>query len=192
LRARDDAPASPPLPLPVGRSDATVTVNDPALASAASTYQRLVTAPFSLETPSSDVSTGIHALVENVRRASAIAVELAHTCEPVEAVAGPSQIAALVLHADALDFVASRIASATLPVPLDVLAQTQDASPEIRAEIDRQFDQRIAEVLAPQAGTVYCTAARLYQAALALEPTQRRATTQLAAYGDAFIGSCTP
>ena len=109
---------------------------------------------------------------------------------PIWCTSGASQVAALLLHADAYDLLASRVVHATLPVPDDLARQLAPASPDVRAEIEHQYHDRIAAALVDQVRPVHCMAAVLYRRVLTIDSTNARAIAQLAAYGDAFVRSC--
>jgi len=185
-------PTAPPPPpaLPVSRTDPTSIPSDPALASAAALYGQLVASPISLVTPSPDTATGIQEVIANIQAASAIATDIGRACAPIESPRGASQVAALLLHADAYDLLASRVVHATLPVPDDLARQLAPASPDVRAEIEHQYHDRIAAALVDQVRPVHCMAAVLYRRVLTIDSTNARAIAQLAAYGDAFVRSC--
>jgi hypothetical protein len=181
-------PMPPPMPpLPAGRTDGAAPT-DPALSAAAAEYATLRATPFSLDTAPASADVGVHALIAQIGLASAIGERVRDQCLPLEL--GPSRVSALLLHADALDFVASGIASATLPLPLDLTGQIARASPDVRAEIRRTWVDRIREALEAQAGPVFCNAVQVYLRVLAIDPTNARATAQLAAYGGDFVASC--
>jgi hypothetical protein len=129
-------------------------------------------------------------LIEQLRSATSIVADLGSACAPIETRNGPDRVEAMLLHADALDFLASRVASATLPLPLDLDARLHDADPAVRAEVERQFRERVAVELGRQAAPTYCLAVSFYRRALGTIPTEPRATAQLAAYGSAFVQSC--
>lgn len=184
------AQSDPPAVLPLARTERTAMTSFATLADESAAYQRLVGLPFSLETPSADTTTGIALLIERLQDATSIVAELGRTCAPIETRNGPDRVEAMLLHADALDFLANRVASATLPLPLDLEARLQNADPEVRAAVERQFRERIAVELGRQAAPTYCLAASFYRRALGTIPTEPRATAQLAAYGSAFVQSC--
>lgn len=160
------------------------------LAGAEAAYARLAAAPITLETTPDDMQSGVQVTVERIRAASAIARDVAVACAPYESATAPLGLVAMTLHADALDLFAGRVASATIPFPLDLARQSAEASVETQAEIHRQYESRLAHMFAEQAAPVFCLAVRLYQHVLALDPTSARAGAQLAAYGPDFVASC--
>lgn len=182
-------PATSPVPtLPLARTDAVPTPTDPVLAPAM--LLQLVVLPFSLTVPPSDAATGVREIVGNIQRAASLAADIGRACEQIESLGGVPRLQAILLDADAHDFVASRAATASLPLPSDLAASIEHASSAVRADIERQWHERIGAALAPQARPIHCLAALAYRRALAIDPTHPRATAQLAAYGDAFVRSC--
>lgn len=185
------APATSPVPaLPLARTDAVPTPTDPALAPAMSLYEQLVVLPFSLTAPPSDAATGIREIVRNIQRAASLAADIVRACDQIEPLGGVPRLQAILLDADAYDFVASRAATASLPLPSDLAASIRHASLAVRADIERQWRERIGRAFSPQARPLHCLAALAYRRVLAIDPTHPRATAQLAAYGEAFVRSC--
>lgn len=77
---------------------------------------RLTATSFTPTTPPATATVGIDALVAQFREAVAVGA----ACAPYEDASAPLAVAARELRADALDALASRIAGARIPFPVDL------------------------------------------------------------------------
>jgi hypothetical protein len=95
-----------------------------------------------------------------------------------------------VLAGDAYDLLATRIAEMPIAPPADLAGHTMHATSNLRAWIAEQFRARVDEAISGQLAPVYCLAAARYEAAVAIDPSNARATDQLRRYSGEFVRRC--
>ncbi|MFO0685173.1 MAG: hypothetical protein U0234_24145 [Sandaracinus sp.] len=139
--------------------------------------------------PAPDITSAVTELVARARLAAATADDVQDVCVPLEIAGGP-RVDALALEADAFDLAASRLRADGMQLPADLQAQFAASSVEARSELLAALRRRVQAALDELARSLYCSAVRSYTRLLAFDPTNARAGAQLAAYGDAFVQSC--
>ncbi len=142
--------------------------------------------------------TYIQGIVSQIQAGSHRAQETAQQYEPVLAYNRPTwTVAALVRQGRIYEVLAHAIVAAQHPLPEDLQRQFSRASPDVQAELQTQFDDRIRQAMEPQIAPVECLAVIRY--ALAARAARvgsldteftRQAIDRLQAYGDDRIAQC--
>lgn len=179
----------PPVPLPATRSEHTPSTA-PDLAVAESAYARLFAAPIALSVPPPDADSGSRALVANITAASLIATEVISACQAAGRRSPDVAVEAAVLIADTCDVLAAHVASAGMPLPLDLEQRVATESDDVRQAVHVEFARRFAAAIRPQVQRLFCAAADAYRALLEIDPANARAHLQRGAYGAEFLASC--
>jgi hypothetical protein len=102
----------------------------------------------------------------------------------------PLRALALTRCGDVYDAVATRIGGGGFPLPADLVDRIRAASPEVRAEVERQAAERISDTLRERAAPLWCYALESYREALAIDPASERARDQVARYGAELAARC--
>lgn len=156
----------------------------PALAEAERSFAEALATPLGAEEAAEDTRAAVARLSEQLRAASAAVSEALDRYRPFydDERLGP---VARTRSGDLLDAHAARVALANVALPLDLREATAEAAPDVRAEVERVFHDRIGEEMARRAEPLYCLAVEQYRAA-----GTERAQAQLARYGEAFVSHC--
>ena len=115
--AHSDPRLSMPPASPIARADRSTPVTEPELARAAALYATLTRAQFGLTQPLATTQDEIRALVAQFSTNSQMAQQVAEACTIESGWSVPVRVAAVVLVADACDFLAGHAASMTVPLP---------------------------------------------------------------------------
>ncbi len=183
-------PAAEMAPLPAARRDAVVTANLPALAAPQAAFGRLLAMSLVPDPSTHPPDSGLTQLTQRIRQSADAVQEVRAGCDAAIRADPSLAVACGTLLSDALDLLASRIATLRFPMPRELDPATVETDPAAQAELQRRFDEGLASVVSRQAHDVFCSAAAGYQSVIARDPTATRATQQLALYGGAFLASC--
>ncbi|MFO0680598.1 MAG: tetratricopeptide repeat protein [Sandaracinus sp.] len=142
--------------------------------------------------------TYIQGIVSQIQAGSHRAQEAADAYAPVLTYNRPTwTVAALVRQGRVYEVLAHAIVAAQHPLPEDLQHQFSRASPDVQAELQTQFDDRIRQAMEPQIAPVECfavvryaLAARAARAGSLDTEFTRQAIDRLQAYGDDRIAQC--
>ncbi|HJL15653.1 MAG TPA: hypothetical protein RMH99_08360 [Sandaracinaceae bacterium LLY-WYZ-13_1] len=156
----------------------------PALGEAEQAYAEALAMPLGAGEVAEDAQAAVARLSEELQAANQAVGEALARYRPFfeDEALGP---VARTRAGDLLDAHAARVGAVRLPLPRDMREQLAEASPDIRAEVERVFDEGIGEAMARRAGRLYCLAMQHYRAA-----GTERARAQLARYGASFVSRC--